>query len=85
MSHFASPEFWYHYRRLPAEVRAMADAGFTRMKADPQHPGVRLKKVGRYWTARIGLNYRAVARERAEGLNWFWIGPHDEYDKLIRG
>ena len=35
------------------------------------------------WTARVGIHYRAIAKERAEGLNWFWIGHHSEYDKLL--
>jgi len=25
LSHFATPEFWFHYRRLPAETRELAD------------------------------------------------------------
>jgi hypothetical protein len=45
---------------------------------------LRLKKVGRFWSARVGLKYRAVAVESEEGLVWFWIGTHAEYDRLIR-
>jgi len=29
-----------------------------------------------------GLHYRALAKDRSEGLVWFWIGPHDVYDRL---
>ncbi|WP_295453263.1 hypothetical protein [uncultured Thiodictyon sp.] len=83
MSHFASPEFWFHYRRLPLDVRELADKSFGLLRLDPRHPSVRLKKVGNIWSARIGLRYRALAKERAEGLVWFWIGRHGAYDKLI--
>lgn len=83
MKHFASPEYWFHYRQLPDEVRALADKNFEIMKSDPHHPSLRLKKVGRYWSVRVGLNYRALANPRPEGLVWFWIGPHDEYEDLI--
>jgi hypothetical protein len=38
--------------------------------------------VGSYWSVRIGLRYRALAKERREGLVWFWIGTHDRYDQL---
>lgn len=41
-------------------------------------------KVGRYWSARVSLNYRAVGVEAADGIVWFWIGMHVEYDQLIR-
>ncbi len=83
MNHFATPEFWFHYRQLPAEVRALADRYFATLQADPRHPSLRLKKVGAFWSARVGLRVRALARERAEGLVWFWIGPHDRYEQLI--
>ena len=29
------------------------------------------------------LKQLLIAKERAEGLNWFWIGHHSEYDRLI--
>ncbi len=61
----------------------MADKCFELLQADPRHPSLRLKKVGAFWSVRVGLRYRALAREHAEGLVWFWIGPHDLYDQLI--
>jgi hypothetical protein len=42
-----------------------------------------LKKVGRFWSVRVGLRYRALALEVEDGLLWFWIGSHAEYDALI--
>jgi len=80
LKHFASPEFWEHYHRLPVAVRQLADRNFELMKANPRHPSIRLKKVGPFWTARVGLHYRVMAKERTEGLVWFWIGPHGAYD-----
>jgi hypothetical protein len=84
MNHLATPDFWYHYRQLPDDVRELADKNFALLRNDPRHPSLRLKKVGRYWSARVGLNYRALARDRAEGLVWFWIGHHGEYDTILQ-
>ena len=84
MKHFATPEFWADYRRLPAEIRELADKNFALLRQNPQHPSLRLKKVGIYWSARVGLRHRVLAKERAEGLVWFWIGPHDQYEQLVR-
>jgi hypothetical protein len=84
MNHFATPDFWFCHRHLPAEVRELADKNFGLMRTDPHHPSVRLKKVGAFWAARVGLHYRALARERTEGLVWFWIGHHSDYDRLIQ-
>jgi hypothetical protein len=83
MKHFATPEFWFHYRRLPADVQQLADKNFELLRQDPRHPSLRLKKVGVFWTARVGLRYRALAKERTEGLVWFWIGPHDRYEQFL--
>jgi hypothetical protein len=41
------------------------------------------KKVGRFWSARVGAHYRAVAVEAPDGLVWFWIGSHADYDRLL--
>lgn len=83
MTHHASPDFWACYRALPASVRDLADKSFGLLKAAPKHPSLHFKKVGRFWSARVGLHYRAVAVEASDGLVWFWIGTHAEYDRLI--
>ncbi|KAF1083057.1 MAG: hypothetical protein GQF41_0824 [Candidatus Rifleibacterium amylolyticum] len=41
------------------------------------------KQIGRLWSVRVGIRYRALAVEVADGLLWFWIGSHSDYDKLI--
>lgn len=83
MNHHASPDFWPCYRVLPASIRELADKSFGLLKADPTHPSLHFKKVGRFWAARVGLHYRAVAVEASDGLIWFWIGTHAEYDRLV--
>lgn len=83
MNHFATPGFWHCYRQLPTEVCELADKYFALLKQDPHHRSLRLKKVGTYWSARVGLHYRVLARDRPEGLVWFWIGHHSEYDQIL--
>lgn len=70
MNHFADPDFWFHYDRLPDDVRALADKSFALLKSNPRHSSVRLKKIGVLYSARIGLHYRALARERPDGFQW---------------
>ena len=84
MRHFASPAFWDAYAKLPENVRALADKNYTLLKENPQHPSLHFKKVGRFWSVRIGLRYRALAVEADNGLLWFWIGSHADYDALIK-
>ena len=77
------PRFWECYRSLE-EIRRQADAASERLKADPQHPSLHFKRVGRFWSARMGLRYRALAVEGDDGLVSFWIGTHAEYDNIVR-
>lgn len=88
MQHDATTDFWRVYVALPQEIRDRADKQFALLKANPLHPSLRFKKVGErhgqeIWSARVTLNYRALAIRRPEGYLWFWIGDHKAYDALI--
>jgi len=80
--HLASSAFWSSYHALPREVRALAEKNFQLLKADPSHPSLHFKKLGKVWSARVGAHYRALAVEVDSGYLWVWIGSHAEYDKL---
>ncbi|OGR82835.1 MAG: hypothetical protein A2901_03905 [Elusimicrobia bacterium RIFCSPLOWO2_01_FULL_54_10] len=83
MKHLASPKFWQRYRSLPKRVQELADKNFALLKLNPHHPSLHFKKIGKYHSVRIGLNYRALAVEAHDDLVWFWIGNHAEYDKML--
>lgn len=85
MNHRATPRFWGCYQNLPDEVRQLADRCYETMRENERHPFLQLKRVGAFWSVRVGLHYRALAVEEAGTLIWVWIGSHAEYDKLIRG
>jgi hypothetical protein len=84
VNHFASPSFWAAYATLPKSVQGLADQNYEILKTNPRHPSLQLKKVGRYWAVRVGLHYRALSVEVEDGLLWFWIGSHADYDRLIK-
>ena len=83
MTHHASPSFWRCYDALPPAVRALADKQFQLLKADHKHPSLHVKAVGRFRSARVGLAYRALAVQVTDGFLWFWIGTHDEYERIV--
>ena len=37
----------------------------------------------RVWSARVTLQYRALAIKRLGGFLWLWIGDHKTYDTLV--
>ena len=83
MIHHASPSFWEAYDLLPRPIQQLADRKYELLKENPSHRSLNLKRVGRYWSVRVGLHYRALAVEVDDGLLWFWIGSHADYDRLI--
>ncbi len=83
MNHFTVPDFWECYSKLPKEIQKLADKNYEILKSDPHHPSLHFKKVGNYFSVRIGIKYRALAIEIEDGILWFWIGTHTEYDKMI--
>jgi len=84
MKHFATPAFWNAYANLPLQVRNLADKNYALLTRNPNHASLRFKRLGKYWTVRVGLRYRAIAIDGGDDVVWFWIGSHSDYDKLIR-
>lgn len=85
MTHHTTTDFWECYARLPEAIRRLADGNYQLLLADPHHPSLHFKRVGRLWSVRVGIGYRALAVDGADGPIWFWIGSHAEYDRIIRG
>ncbi len=83
MRHFTTPSFWELYDKLPEAIQSIADKNYKLLKQNPKHPSLHLKKATRYWSVRVGIKYRAAAVEVNEGLLWFWIGTHAEYDQFF--
>jgi len=84
LKHFASPKFWRCYRSLPKSIQALADKNFELLKANPNHPSLQFKKIGKFRSARVGLSYRVLAVEHSHNVVWFWIGSHSEYDAMLK-
>jgi hypothetical protein len=78
------PEFWHQYDKLPKDIQRRADKQFSLFTANPLHPSIQLKPVGEVWSARVTDAYRALAIREGHVFTWFWIGSHDEYERLIQ-
>jgi hypothetical protein len=82
--HRTSSRFWNLFANLPESVQRVARKNFDLLKDDPAHPSLHFKKVGKLWSVRAGINHRALAVEDGADFIWVWIGPHDEYRRLIK-
>jgi hypothetical protein len=84
----ATPRFWHLFKELPADVQRLAAKNYRLWRADPNHPSLRYRRlVGRenLVTVRIGDHYRALGFLEPGLVVWIWIGPHAEYNRLVRG
>lgn len=79
-------DFLKAYRKLPKEVREQARKAYRLFKENPQHPSLNFKPVHPklpIFSARISRGYRTLGIRTEDVMIWFWIGSHDDYDKLI--
>ena len=83
MRHRASKKFWDFYNQLSENIQHLADENFELLKADPRHPSLHFKSVGRFYSVRVGIHYRGGAIKDGEDTVWFWIGHHSEYDQIL--
>ena len=83
MKSSTTAEFWECYSRLPPHIKRLARRTYRTWAQNPYHKSLHFKKVGRVWSARIGLHYRALGLMKEDMVEWFWIGAHDEYERIL--
>ena len=72
---------------LPARVQRQARQAYRLFRDNPAHPGLHFKQVHAdppTFSARVSISYRAAGVKDGDIITWFWIGSHDDYDKLIK-
>lgn len=84
-SHITS-QFRACYAALPADVREHARKAYKIWKENPAHPGLNFKLVipeMRVYSVRIGRSHRALGVLEQDTVIWYWIGNHDEYERIL--
>jgi hypothetical protein len=71
LRHHTAASFWEHYKKLPKQIRSLADKNFILLEANSSHPSLNFKPLGKYWSARVGLDFRAVAIKSGDDYIWF--------------
>ena len=87
MTSHTTPRFWSAYRALPVEIQDAARKSYRLFRENPQHPSLQFKKVHdreSIYSTRVTIAYRAVGLLENDQITWFWIGSHDDYDRLLK-
>ncbi|WIG60022.1 MAG: hypothetical protein OJF49_002770 [Ktedonobacterales bacterium] len=71
---------------LPKRAQRQARADYQLFKQNPRHPSLQFKPIGKrdpsIYSARAGEHYRAIGILDGDTVTWFWIGTHEDYNKL---
>ena len=87
MKSHATTRFWQCYDKLPEDIRRDADRAYKLWQDDPRHPSLQFKRVAPQepiYSVRVGRGYRALGWLEGDTIAWFWIGDHDEYDRMLK-
>jgi hypothetical protein len=87
MTSRATRRFWKLYESLPEPVQRLAAKNYRLWRNNPAHPSLDFKQLhgsGKRFSVRVGNHYRTLGQRVADGVEWVWIGTHEEYNKLIR-
>lgn len=87
MNSHTTEKFRKAFADLPADVQKQARQAYRLFIENPQHPSLRFKPIHPsrpIYSARVGIDYRAVGIKDENEIIWYWVGSHAEYDKLIR-
>ncbi len=81
------PSFLKLYRALPERVRQQTRQAYQLFQKDPRHPSLHFKSVHPIrpiFSARVTSDYRVVGVFEGDDIYWFWVGPHADYDLLLK-
>jgi hypothetical protein len=72
---------------LPKDLQDRARESYNLFKQNHSHPSLRFKKVHDQlpiYSARVTRDCRAVGVIRENQIIWFWIGNHEDYERLLK-
>jgi hypothetical protein len=73
--------------RLSPATQQTALRAYSYWKLDTKHPSLNFECIDDeedVWSIRIGAHHRALcARKSGLVYIWFWIGTHEEYNRLV--
>ena len=81
-----SRKFWRLFGKLPADVQARARLAYAQWRKNPSHPSLRFKRVSQQYplySVRIGEHHRALGLLEGDLITWWWIGSHDDYERML--
>ena len=86
MNSYLTEDFLECFGKLPQEIKEKARRNYRLWRQNPNHPSLQFKRVHTrepIYAVRVGIGWRVLGLREDNGIYWFWIGPHGEYEKLL--
>ena len=80
------PEFLEALRRLDSATRRKVQRAYQLFKDNPRHGSLKFRRVRgtrNHYSARVDDYYRVLGLVEGNIITWYWVGPHDEYERMI--
>jgi hypothetical protein len=72
------------FAKFPSHIKKQAEEDFKLFEKEPYHSSLGFKVLeGNICAVDIGHRYRALGKKVGNTIEWYWIGSHQDYDKLI--
>ena len=74
------------FRELPPDVQKTAYKAYKLWRENERHSSLEFKQVHKIqpiFSVRISLGWRAVGIKKETTMIWYWVGSHNDYDKLL--
>lgn len=87
MKSVTTERFRRQYAAASEQRQRQIKRAYKLWQENTAHPSIRFKKVHDtepIYSARVDLDWRAVGVFQEDTVVWFWVGPHDEYDALLK-
>ena len=86
MTSQTTKKFRQLYAELSPEIQSSALKAYRLWRENPSHPALRFKQVlsaPPVFSVRITRAFRALGVKEGGTMIWFWIGSHDEYERIL--
>lgn len=86
MKSSTTERFRKELQKLPERTQRQAKEAYELFLQDPFHRSLEFKRIRQtrpIYSVRVGIGNRALGVRNEDQIVWYWIGSHEEYDKLI--
>ena len=87
MKSSTTQRFWECYSELSEKVRKQAKDAYELFSHNPYYPSLHFKRVDDkepIYSVRVTDDYRVLGILEGDTMVWYWIGSHDEYERLLK-